>query len=181
MATELPDVEVMDVFVLDEHGRLRTPAPIESDPADVRASAHDAVRQLQAVRATPGHRLGGEPMTVMRAGVGEEISQPVLVDADVALERLADGDLLAELPRLRVDLGSRRLRGSTATWTAHLDTGPPRGERSAVLRLRPTPSRTVTIIELVPVRPRRFGTGSFVRLGVVAVAELADSLRAGSR
>lgn len=178
MGTELPAVEVLDVFVLDDHGQLRAPAPAAPDPPELRRAAHDAVRHLQEVKATPGHRLGSDPGTVIRLGLGEEIYQPVLIRAEDALARLEDGVLFTGLPGFDVDLDSRQVRGWTATWDAQLDTGPPRGNRAAVLRVRPTPSRTVTVIELVPVRPRRFATRSFVRVGVQAIAELGGRLRA---
>jgi hypothetical protein len=177
MTTEPPDVEVLDVFVLDDHGQLRTPPPTGADVPGLRHAAQDAVRHLQAVKATPGHRLGNEFAAITRAGASEEVIHPVLIDADRAVARLCAGDALASLPDLWIDLDSRQVDGSSVTWDARLDTGAPRGERAAFLRLRPTPARTVTIIELIPVRPRRFGLGSFVRRGVVAVSHLEAVLR----
>ena len=178
MARELPDVEVVDVFVVDEHGRLRSPPVDVAGPTELRTAGHTAVRHLKTVKATPGHRLGTDPTVVVRTGRGEEISQPVLLSADAVLDRLDDPDLLADLPALDVDVDSVARRGAAVQWRTHLAVGRPSAPRPAMLQIRPTPAGNVSIIELVPERPRRFGTRTFVRVGVPAIAELGARLRA---
>lgn len=177
MATELPDVEVVEVFVVDEHGQLVAPLP-PSDTADPRAVGEAIARQLRDVKATPGHRIGKQASPVVRNGLGEDISQPVLAPADRVLDRMfGEPALLDGLPALHIAGEGSRGDDHSATWPVALDTGPPSGRRDAVLAIHASPSQNLTILELVPSRPRRFRTKTFVRLGVTAIAELATRLR----
>ena len=61
------------------------------------------------------------------------------------------------------------------SWRAMLRTGP-FARRGATLRLRPSPSNRLTLIELVPTRAPHFRTDAFVRAGVPAVRELSIRL-----
>ncbi|MEM8704898.1 MAG: hypothetical protein AAGE98_00460, partial [Actinomycetota bacterium] len=117
--------------------------------------------------------------TVVRNGLGEDVSQPVLASAGPVLDRLFDDPaVLADLPALEIRGHGRRTDDLAATWNVDLVTGPPSGRREAVLAVHASPSQNITMLELVPRRPRRLRTTTFVRLGVGAIAELATRLRA---
>ncbi|MEO0493237.1 MAG: hypothetical protein AAF081_07465 [Actinomycetota bacterium] len=178
MTAELPDVEVFEVFVFDEHGHLATPSPEPVDGIDPRLLAGQVGERLREVKATPGHRIGRRSAPVIRNGLGEDICQPVLAPALSVLDRLFDSpDLLGGLPALEIDGPGVRTDATSAVWEVALQTGPPTGRRDAQLAVHASPSCNLTIIELVPRRPRRVRTKTFVRLGVAAIAELAERLR----
>ena len=73
-------------------------------------------------------------------------------------------------PLVRATAGTGR-----RSWSATLHTGRV-ARRAATLRLRPSPSNRLTLIELVPTRAPYYRTDAFVRVGVPAVRELCMRL-----
>ena len=113
----LPDVEVLDVFVVDDSGELVSYDPAvhrdaELPTLDLRSMGDDVVRQLREFRAAPGARPGVPLATIVRSGHREEICQPVLVPPVAARQLLLADVLLADTAQLAVD---RTSAASTAT------------------------------------------------------------------
>lgn len=178
---DLPDVEVIDVFVVDEAGSL-VPLGSERDSdgdlptLDLRALGDDVVRQLREFRAAPGVRPGVQLGTVVRAGHREEICQPVFVPPVAAHHIFLSDVLFADRSCLDVDVASRTISGDSVTWQATVRTGRFRRPRAAELCVHPSPSSNLTVLELIPDRPRRFRTKQFVGAGVEAVDNLGRRL-----
>lgn len=185
-AAELPDVEVLDVFVVDETCELVTFDPnvhVGADlrTIDLRALGDDVVRQLREFRAAPGVRPGVQLTTVVRSGHREEICQPVLVPPNAAQHIFLTDVLFADHTRIDVDESSRRVEGDTVTWQAKVPVGRFIRARRAELTVHPSPSSNLTVLELIPQRPRRFRTKRFVRAGVEAVDGLGRRLSRTAR
>ncbi len=177
------DAPLMDVFVVDASGELLSYDP-SADPAnedpllDLKAIGVDAVRQLREVRATAGQRPGALTAGTARDGHREEIFQPVFV-SPLAARRifLTDAPFGTGSQGMHVDRSSRRDLGDTLTWQVSVRTGRWRRPRPALLYVHPSPSANLTVLELIPDRPRRFRTKCFIRVGVIAVDNLGVRLR----
>lgn len=128
------------------------------------------------IKAADGPRLGSRRRWSDRRGSSEDVVAPVLVKPTVALEAVSTSSFFERpLRRVRVDLGSGRDSGSWRTWIATVRTGW-FSSRKANLRIGPSASGNLTVIQLVPRQPRHFRTGAFVNVGVEAVDELRDRL-----
>lgn len=181
--------------VLVTTGGTELPAEEPPDEVDVGELVRDAGHRIGAAveharefRASPGRRLGagaGSGLgSTRRRGGPEEVQTPVAVRPELAL-RLASTDAV-----LYQGIGAISVDTSTVSAEAHASgigrvscsvrvrTGSVM-RRRASLRIRPSPSNNLTIIELVPTRAPWFRTGAFLRAAVPAVRELGDRLRAG--
>ena len=67
------------------------------------------------------------------------------------------------------------------SWKASVHTGRFRRRRPAELTVHPSPSSNLTVLELIPDRPRRFRTKRFVHTGVEAVDLLGRRLSRAAR
>jgi len=121
------------------------------------------------VKAVAGPRLGYNPNRTDRKGSDEDVVTPVLLRPIEALS-VSSGDNFFDPPpqRLRVD-------PSWQSWVVTLRTGW-FATRKAALRIGSSASGNLTVVQLVPYRPRRFRTSAFVTAGVPAVKELCDRL-----
>ncbi len=162
------------------------PDPLEVGPA-LRGAGRwigDQVGQGGGYQAARGPRLGPVVDSASRRGSSEDVVTPVLVPPGLALaESVTETALASPVGPLTVDASPatapRESELTPRSWPARLRTGVV-GRRSAILRLRPSPSLNLTIIELVPTRAPWFRSKSFVRAGVPAIAELAARIRAGA-
>lgn len=111
-----------------------------------------------------------------RRGDSVEIVQTCHV-RPAATESLVDAGGLDALRLSRLRLGADHERRGRAdyVWRARLRTGVV-GGRLAVLHIRSTPSANLTVLELIPERPRWFGTRRFVTSGVRCIDELAKRI-----
>ena len=178
--------------VLDAPDEIEPPALELHEPVDVgelvREAGHRvgaAVEHAREFRASPGPRLGAGAGSARRRGGAEEIQTPVAVRPDLALPLASSGAVLdADIGAISVDVTTVSAESSSSgigrvSCSVRVRTGSVM-RRRASLRIRPSPSNNVTIIELVPDRAPWFRTGAFVRAGVPAVRELGDRLRAGA-
>ena len=129
-------------------------------------------------RARPGLRPGGYEDRPERHGGREDVVAPVPVLPGVASRALHDGDVLRRpLPGLEIDLDSVAIDARGSAWDATVRCGPlGRRRRRATLRAYPSPSANLTVLELIPVRPRLLPTRAFIRAGVPAIATLGNRL-----
>ena len=124
--------------------------------------------------------MGSLPAAVAttREGTKSDIIRPVLLDPWQAWEVAGSGELFAEpIPRLSIDRGPTPAQSTYPVWTASLRTGWVK-HRSAQLQVSASPSFNVTVLELIPARPRRTGNRSFLRVGLPVIEELARRLEA---
>ncbi len=143
---------------------------------------HDGIDHARQFHAKAGPRMGLHPTTVAisREGTKSEIIRPVLLDPWQAWEVARSGRLFAQpIPRLSVDQGPKPSLATYPVWTASLRTGWVK-HRAAQLQVSASPSFNVTVLELVPARPRRTGNRSFLRVGLPVIEELARRLEAAS-
>lgn len=163
---------------------LEPPTRIDADPAETIRSAQTwLVEQAGDYRATPGRRLGpaatSEPS---RTGSLEDVMTPLAVAPARALLVAASPELIEQpVDGIEIDPESCRAECSASgaarvSWLATVRTGRFR-KRAASLRLRPSPSNNLTIVELVPRHRIGFRTAAFVRVGVPAVNELCRRIR----
>lgn len=147
----------------------------ESRP-DLGAAVAAGLRQLGRTTATPGPRAGGTSDRVTRQGCDEEVVTPVLVPPALAARMVIERDFFRHpTVGLTVDPKSLERDRFGLRWRARLRTGH-LSRRAANLRLYPSPSHNLTVLELIPVARRFLRTGSFVRRGVPAMSELAARL-----
>ena len=179
----LPDVDVLDVFVIDERGRLATaepwqrPAPPARPP---RTEAPTVDEPPTTRRASPGSGSGPittPPPPASRRPIGRhEARRAVFVDPAAAIAACIDLDLVHELPGVGVRARSASVDGSVASWRIVVRPGRWRRPVRAELCVHPSRSGVVTIIEL---RPRRLGgrvTARFARRGLAVADALSDRL-----
>lgn len=188
MTTEPGPSPIVSVVLVGDDGEelLAREPPESADVIEVlRGTGHwlsEHVDHVRDYRAHPGPRLGGAVDDARRRGSSEEVQAPLAIQPQRALRLASSGSLLArDIGALSVDTSSCRSEPSRygigrLSWTVSVRTGHVM-RRRASLRLRPSPSNKLTIIELVPERARWFRTDAFVRAGVPAVRELSDRLR----
>lgn len=175
-----PERDPLEVVLLNPDGtELVRPGQGHGDAVarpDLGAAVAAGIRQLGRTTAAPGPRVGGTADRVGRQGCDEEVVTPVLMPPDSAALTMVAADFF-RLPAagLTVDPASLEVDRGGLRWRARLRTGP-LGRRRANLRLYPSPSRNLTVLELIPQSRRPFRTRSFVRWGVPAVGELAARL-----
>ncbi len=174
------DQESIEVILLNPDGTpLDRPQPTgdgSADAADLSGIIADGIRRLGRTTATPGHRAGGTSGRVTRQGCDEEVVTPVLVSPELAAAAMAGRDFWSQSATgLSVDPTSLQIDRAGLHWRARLRTGP-LCRRAANLRVYSSPSRNVTVLELVPEARRLIQTRAFVRRGVPAIGELAARL-----
>jgi hypothetical protein len=181
------DAPLMDVFVVGASGELGPYDP-GSDPAnedpllDLKAIGAGAVRQLREIRATTGQRPGTLTAGAARDGHREEIFQPVFVSPLAARHIFLTDTVFGNgNAAMDVDQSSRRDLGDTLTWRVNVHTGRWRRPRPALLYFHPSPSANLTVLELIPDRPRRFRTKRFIHVGVIAIDTLGLRLSRAAR
>jgi hypothetical protein len=141
---------------------------------------HEGLDHARRFHARSGPRMGPSthPVATIREGSKAEIIRPVLLDPWRAWEVAGSGQLFAEpIPRLSIEKVSGPSPVTYPVWTASLRTGWVK-HRSAQLQVTASPSFNVTVLELVPVTPRRTGKRSFLRVGLPVIEELARRLEA---
>ena len=179
------------VVLVDEDGTdlVAYEPPEPTDVVEVlRDTGHrlgTAVEHARDFRASPGPRLGadaGNSDRLRRRGASEEVQAPVALRPRTALQLASSGTVLdRDIGAMSVDTSSVDAESGAGgvgrlSWTVSVRTGH-LTRRRASLRLRPSPSNNLTIIELIPKRAPWFRTQAFVRAGVPAVRELGDRLR----
>ncbi len=174
------DLPVIEVFRVGPDGalvqagdELPTAGDIWRHLGHATADTFDHARQIQARR---GQRLG--PARRERRGDREDVVHTTLADPGMVARAILANDPFAEaLPYLRVHPGTLTVDRYGMRWRVSLGRGAARRGRNATLRIHPTPSANVTVIELIPDRPKLLQTRSFVRRGVVAAEALGRRLR----
>lgn len=169
-------------WIGDDGEPIQPPEPRDSaDVAETLADigswlAHqiDAARE---VKATSGPRLGDGGARTTRTGSREEVVAPVMIRPQIVMTALRQGQVFEDdAGGIHILHDSIETNGMSCTWMATLRTGRFR-ERKATLRIGPSPSGNVTVLQLVPQSPRRIRTRSFVEAGVPAIKELCEQLR----
>lgn len=171
------DLPPIEIFGIDSDGELAPLAKGVVVEADVwRHLGEAAVKTAHRagnVKARPGPRIGGTGDRADREGGREDVVMPVAMKPQLAGSVLAMADFFARpLPRLAVDPTSLEVDHRGYTWRAKVRCRRFVPSRPATLRVYPSPSGNLTILELVPMRPGRIPTSSFVTAGVTAVTAL---------
>ncbi len=134
------------------------------------------LEHLREFHAASGQRMGPSTDRPDRRGACEEVLVPLLLDPARAAAAAADGSLFsAPLGRLQVSPATLCADDRGLSWAAGVRTGW-FTRRAATLRMYPSPSANVTVLELIPDRPRLLRTRAFVRAGVESMRELATRL-----
>lgn len=141
----------------------------------------DAGENASSVGSTLARRAarpGGYRDRPTRAGRGEDVVAPVPVLPGPASRALNNGELFDEpLPGLNVDVDSLVVGAHGSSWNATVSWGRLRRRtRRATLRAYPSRSANLTVLELVPTRPRLIHTRAFIRAGVPAIATLCSRI-----
>lgn len=167
---------------VDEHDEPLPVAPVGGDPDPSEALAqlgHWVADRLDAagdLKAAPGPRLGPGQERTSRSGSTEEVCAPLLVRPHIAMRALLEADVFGQgLRTIDVDGSSLDSNGVSCSWLASVRTGLFRS-RDATLRIGPSPSGNITVLQLMPQHTRRFYTRSFVRAGITAVDEVGGRL-----
>ena len=172
-------------FVLGDDG-----APVDPDtiwPRRRRAGAGHVLHRRRPPRRRPDERqrfdgpvVALRTEAVRRRGCPEEIQITMLGHpADVTRALLHAPDLPRPTAELTIEAGSARVRRNTVTWQARLRTGMGR-QRRVTLQVFGTPSSAVTVLTLVPTRPRTSPSRRFVRLGLRAMVAVREMAQCGS-
>jgi hypothetical protein len=167
-------------WIGDDGEPVAPPQPTETDAAEALSDiGHWLAHRIDVardVKAAPGPRLGPEVDQTRRTGSAEEVVAPVLIRPQVAVTAVRRGEVADDhVGGMRIQHDSIQTNGTSCTWQATLRTGLFR-ERKATLRISPSPSGNVTVLQLVPRSPRRIRTRSFVEAGVPAIQELSEQL-----
>jgi hypothetical protein len=189
--TRTPEIEVYatgSTIIIgpeDEAGEHRRSvpdgvAPVGDQLRKAVTALHGGIDQARQFHAKAGPRMGSHPTTVAttREGTKSEIIRPVLLDPWQAWELAGSGRLFdTPIPRLSIDHVASPAQSTYPVWTASLRTGWVK-HRAARLQVSASPSFNVTVLELIPVTPRRTGSRSFLRVGLPVIEELARRLEA---
>lgn len=164
---------------IDEDGNpLEPPEPIEPSQAlgDLSHWLAHQVESAGEIHATAGPRLGPPPERTRRTGSSEEVIAPMHLRPQAAVKAVRRGGAFDRpLRHMRLHRDSFATNGVSLTWLTTLRTGLFR-RRAATLRIGPSPSGNLTVLQLVPQKPRRYRTGAFVQAGLPAVDEICDRL-----
>ncbi len=176
-ADEPPELEI---WFPGPDGRPIEPEPprtTEETLRDAYRVMHTALDRVKDRGPAPGFRPGGFADRPARQGRPGEVFTSLLVRPAAAVGVVSAGGLFdPPLRGVTVHEPVGDARGEELDWAVVVRTGLFARSR-ATLRLRPTPSANLTILELVPHRLIRWRVSAFERVGVAAVAELAARLR----
>jgi hypothetical protein len=185
-APELPDVEVLDVFEIDERGRLvvlepaRRPAPLPPSVASARAMASEPTPATPPRPASTSRPSAAPPVSTPKLLGRRDVRCAAFVDPIDAADRLVNDGLLRDVRGVEVGPGAPSVDGATISWAVAIRRRSWNRWRTAELCVHPSPSWVMTMIELRPIGGRRLG-GGFVRAGLPIVIELSDRLVAAGR
>ncbi len=176
-------MDPVEVFGVGPDGELIEIRSRADRAWDGKASDEDGPEQLlPSYRARPGQRPGGYQDRKGRSGGQEDVMTPVPVLPGIASRALHSGVVFSQpIPGLLIDETSLESDARGSSWKATVECGRfRRRPRKATLRAYPTPSLNLTILELVPTRPRLIHTRSFVQVGVGAIVTLSERLVRGA-
>ncbi len=177
---ELPEVEVFVPGPDGEPLEVAEAAGAQEVLRELGTSLTQGLHQLGELHAAQGTRLGSSVDRATRDGSREDVMTPLLLDPSRAFAAIGHGTMFdPPLPLVDIDSASLEVDSRGVSWRAVVRTGRYR-RRPATLRLYSSPSANLTVVELVPDKPRWIWTWSFVRAGVAAVDELADRLARSS-
>ena len=169
MTTTPPPIEV---FGIGPDGELVPLGPSENQPAkqgDLQELFYGPLYQ-----AKPGVRPGGFADRPERNGGREDVVAPVPVDPIHALRALSGGGIFSQpISEVMVDVSSLKIDPRGLSWVVSVDCGRLGGRRQASLWAYSSPSSNLTVLELVPARPRLIFTNAFIDAGVRAVSTLS--------
>ncbi len=178
-AETLPEIVVYVPGPDGEPVELAPPTTTADALRDLTSRVGHRLEHVRELHAATGQRLGPTTDRPDRRGASEEVLVSLLIDPALAAEAVLDGRLFQDpLGRLDVVTGSICVDDRGLSWSAGVRTGW-FTRRAATLRLYPSPSANVTVLELIPDRPRLLRTRAFVRVGVDAMRELALRLTLG--
>lgn len=161
---------------IDDDGKAIEPDGSVESFVDVGLWMAHQIETVRDATATPGQRLGRAAERTHRSGTKEEIVTPLPIRPDAAIEAISRGQLFdPSLDNLTVAPETLETRGFSCSWRATVRTSTFRSRR-ATLRIGPSPSGNLTVLQLVPLRARRFRTTAFVETGVSVIESLGQRL-----
>lgn len=166
----LPDIEVLDLFVVDDDGQLASAEPWQwsSTPPEQPAGEVDPTEPAPKRRPVTGGRA--TPAPPVRVLGLYDVFQAVAINPTRSAQLLQADEPFAGVAGIDIDAGSRTIEGASLTWQVRLRVATGRW-RDAELLVHPSPSWVVTVVELRPASKRR-ATRAFIRAGVEVVGEL---------
>ena len=184
----LPDVEVLDLFVIDEQGRLATAEPWQRRPAPTPPQPK-VTREPRPAPLSPTPRrgpvttaAGAAPAASVIQKLGRrDVRRAVFVDPLVAHELLGDGTRLGAIAGLDLLHPHPHVEGPTLTWDATVRTGRWRRRAPAELCVHPSRSWVVTVLELRPKQPRRLSGARFLQAGFEITDRIGAELTRAAR
>jgi hypothetical protein len=136
----------------------------------------DRLEKVKDLHATPGQRLGTTGDRPERRGAREEVVTPLLIDPAASSRTAASPDFFdPPIDRIDIDTDSIRIDTQGLSWRCVVRTGL-LSRRSCTLGLYPSPSANITVLELIPDRPRAVHSRAFVHRGVRALRDLGQRL-----
>jgi hypothetical protein len=172
----LPEIVV---FVPGPDGEplVFTPPPTPSEVLQHMADQlNDRLEKVKDLHASPGQRLGATGDRPERRGAHEEVLTPLLIDPAVSSRTAASADFFdPPIDRMDIDADSIRIDTQGLSWPCVVQTGL-LTRRSGTLALYPSPSANITVLQLIPDRPRAVRSRAFVRRGVRALQDLGQRL-----
>lgn len=179
------DLGVATGYWIDDNGEAIGPIgpselanPVEALQEVGQWCSHQ-IDKAREIEARPGPRFGQPADQVQRTGSSEDVVAALRVSPAVVVAVARRGDIFdPPLKCLTVKIDSLEISGRSCSWQATLKTGRYR-RRPATLRIEPSPSGVLTILQLVPASSRRYRTRSFVTAGALAVSQLSDRLAPG--
>ena len=127
-------------------------------------------------------RPDGADTSALSAVLPERVAQVIQatqVPVDVVVALLTD-TAIGRTGALRLDPAPPRITGGVATFHGRLRLQRPPGRRHVDLRVYPTTSANLTVLELLPRRRWMPQTERYLRAGVPAVSELTDRIEAAA-
>ncbi len=187
LADELPTIEVLWV---DDAGALFDEMGAQVEAAWAGESTARACDYERAVEPDTGSApgasrvvIGSAPRVgaVSRLHARDEVRAPVLADPRRVVAMALGGGLGSwRVPWMRLDATSIELESKWGVaWRVRVGLFPGRFGRAATLRIYPSPSMNLTIVQLLPQRRRRVPAPTFVHLGVRSVRRLVLALEHG--
>lgn len=166
-----------DFFTPDDHTPDPTTHVVGNDRlATLVGAVSDTVDELRAQRLADAMAGSGRSLHSLFPERVAQVIQATKVPLDLVLALLSDG--IAGTTSLRLDDASPTVKDGIASFSGKLRIPGPIRSRPVDLRVYPTASANLTVLELLPRRRWIPQTERYLRAGVPAISGLTDVIEA---